>query len=78
MPSENRSRPLTGWQVVEQLATLGLVDETEAGELKRLLAMRNALAHGDLTLKLPFREVGFLLGLIDRLRAEECEVAGPV
>lgn len=77
MPSGRgrRSRPLTGWQVIEQLATLGRVDEAEVGELKRLLTVRNALAHGDLTANLPLEDVVALLSLIDRLRVEKVEVA---
>lgn len=41
------ARPLTGWQVVEQLTTFGLVEEGGYERLRRLLPIRNAIAHGD-------------------------------
>jgi REase_AHJR-like len=64
------SRPLTGWQVVEQLAARGLLDRWPLDDVSRLLARRNAVAHGDLSATVSREEVNRMLEIIDGVMGE--------
>lgn len=64
------ARPLTGWQVVEQLTSFGLVEEGGYERLRRLLPIRNAIAHGDFQIG-TVRDAEDLARIIDEVAQEE-------
>lgn len=64
------TRPLTGWQVVEQLTTFGLVEEGGYERLRRLLPVRNAIAHGDFQIG-TIRDAEDLATIIDEVAQDE-------
>lgn len=62
---------LTGWQIVEQLATKGLLDFERVPELEQLLALRNAVAHGAQTRQASCKDVRAVLSVLDELGQSE-------
>jgi hypothetical protein len=62
---------LTGWQVIEQLATRGLLDFASVPELEKLLALRNAAAHGAQVRRASRDDVRALLSVVDEISQSE-------
>jgi hypothetical protein len=64
-------RPLTGWQLIEQLLHRGLIHSKSLDPLQNLLAKRNAVAHAVAANEATQRDVTALLELADDLAAGE-------
>jgi uncharacterized protein YutE (UPF0331/DUF86 family) len=62
---------LTGWQVVEQLATRGLLDPERVPEMQELLGLRNAVAHGAQVRRVSSEDVRAMLRVIDEISQNE-------
>jgi uncharacterized protein YutE (UPF0331/DUF86 family) len=62
---------MTGWQVVEQLATRGLLDPERVPEMQELLGLRNAVAHGAQVRRVSSEDVRAMLRVIDEISQNE-------
>ncbi len=63
-------RPLSPMQTIQDLAMHGLIEEAAADRLRGMLAVRNAVAHGDFSVAVDPAAVRFLIGLIGPLLPE--------
>lgn len=67
----NARKPLTGWQMIERLASGGAIDFEELDRVQALMAQRNALVHGIPAARAVPEDVAYLLDIVDGLLAGE-------
>ena len=65
--NRDTDRPLSTLSLIAQLETLGEVERADSKQLRALLALRNALAHGDYDRRPTAGDLDALLSIIDRL-----------
>lgn len=65
--STRSDRPLPPMQTIQDLAMHGLIEDDAADRLRGMLAVRNAVAHGDFSVAVEPAAVRFLIELIGKL-----------
>jgi len=69
-------KPQTPARIVEQLAAAGLISPQEAAVVRNMVGLRNALIHGDLSVRVSAAQVEAFIGILKQLVARRLSQPG--